>query len=314
MKTIQNFGNANAKVLSAGYQLFLFLLILFTSCQTDDDLLLKNNASDAAVNGNSDLTSQSGTTRVSPAGQVAYTLGTYTPEELYISKSNALWAADYNDGSRYALNPDQPDMSAITSRGGLLYATTDYLYQIDPNTGMYSVYASLGSGWATTDALAFFSTDLYAINGGYLYKINTSTGTATTLGSYAWPGTQGLTALGSYLYAIQDGYLWRINPSTGTYVSVGGQAWSNTEGLITIGSDLYAVQDGYFWRINPNTGTYVSLGGLAWTGTKAMTEYGGNAYIVQDGYLWRVNPANGAYTRIGSTSWTGTTCMTALVN
>lgn len=246
------------------------------------------------------------------------------PEELYIGKSNYLYAIDSTSGSGYLLNADQPYTIAMASTGGFIYLVLDNiyfpqnkrLYKVNPSTGAYTE-VSPGRSWANTEAMTALNGYVYVVEGGTLWRVNGSNGAVEPFSDYpdGWGGTEAMAAVAGAIFAIQGGTLWAVNVSNGDVApfSAYPDGWAGTEAMAAHGLDLYAVQGGTLWRVNLLYGfvTPFSAYPNGWEGTTAMTARDGHVFAVQAGVLWKVNTSNGGVSQVGSLSWTGTTAMAA---
>jgi hypothetical protein len=242
------------------------------------------------------------------------------PEELYIGKTNYLYAVDSTTGSGYKLNPDQPFTVAMASTGGFIYLILDSshsrLYKVTPSTGAYNE-VSPGASWPNTDAMTALGGYVYAVQGGTLWRVSGSNGLVEPFSDYpdGWSGTEAMAAVGGMIYAVQGGTLWRVNVSNGDVSPFSDypDGWAGTEAMGAYGSYVYAVQGGTLWRVNVANGSVAPFSNYpdGWAGTAAMTARDGYIFAVQAGTLWKVNTLGGGVSQVGSLSWAGTTAMAA---
>lgn len=247
-------------------------------------------------------------------GGIASIVSSFTPEELYISEDNALYAIDNSTGAGYVFNSDSPWTYAMASTNGYVYSVLNNVYfpanrwleKINPSTGVYSDLTP-GIYWPNTNILTAVGGYLYAVDGSTLWKINATTGSRATLGSRNWTGAEAMAALGSYVYIVDDGSLWRVNTSTGSASTFGTGSWSGIPAMAATGSYIYAVDDGQLWRVNVNTASIATFGNGTWNSTVAMTALSGYIYAVDAGQLWKVNTSSAVISLLTPPgySWTG---------
>jgi hypothetical protein len=122
---------------------------------------------------------------------------------------------------------------------------------VDVTTGAQTVIGSMGR---TMTDIAFDPTgNLYGITTSELYKINTSDGTSTLVGSLGTPGSGSFNSLvfddSGVLYAAAGGGLYRVNPTTGAITAtpgsscISGLCMNSSGDLAFVGGKLYLTSD-----------------------------------------------------------------------
>jgi hypothetical protein len=308
-----------SKMKKTLYYCLLLLSVIFVSCQ-DNEIVAPENEAQASLNleDRQGLTASSAKkVRVKPSNGVAYTTASFTPEELYIAKNNALYAVDATTGSSYALNPDMPYMPVMASIGGFIYGVlNDNLYKIDPSTG---VFTNIDNGWTGVEALTAgrigFVNYIFGVQGGQIWRFNLSTNTSASISDTGWGGTQGMTFGGGHLFIVHGDVLYKVNGSTGAYSVLEPSGWNGVKAMTFYNGYMYAVWGNQLWRTNPNGSGSVAVS-YTFSFTNEMTTYGGNLYLVE-GWggdfivsLHRVNPSTGNSTNLtGATDWDWTWSM-----
>jgi hypothetical protein len=239
-----------------------------------------------------------------------------TPEELYISSSNRLWAVDAGTGAGSTVNDDdQANPVAMAAASGDVFeifgSPSKRLYKIGLVTGGY-VDVTPGLTWDGTEAMTALGNYLYIVSASTMWRVDKRTGEAAPFGDYApyWAGTVAMAAVGDGVYAVQADTLYKLNVNNGS-VSLFGEdptTWAGTESMAATGDGVYAVTQGAFWKVNINNGR-VNWMGNDWAGTPAMTAKNGYVYAASVGWLWRVNTSNGDTIQLGSLPWDGTRAM-----
>lgn len=170
------------------------------------------------------------------------------------------------DGIRESANAHQG-----IPRAGVEYEVyvlaEDYLYAVDGRQMNPPSYQIIGSGWSGTEAATVWGNNLFAVQGGHLWKCDLVAETCIDLGPN-WEGTVALVSdYLQYLYAIQGGKLWKVNPNTGAWSQLGNGNWSGS--------------------------TEMSWGYSKFEGVKRL-------YIGKSGGRYRVNSSNGSSTQVGT--------------
>jgi hypothetical protein len=101
-----------------------------------------------------------------------------------------------------------------------------------------------------------FTSELYAIQGDILYRVDGKTGEYYAL-KKGWAGTEVMGQIDGELYMVQFGTLYNVNPSTGNYAPL-TDGWEGSQFIthITGTNKLYIMQTNEIWPVNPYTGDW----------------------------------------------------------
>lgn len=195
------------------------------------------------------------------------------------------------------------------------------LFLGDPVDSLHTVNTSTAGttlvGWGECEGLApgSDSSFLFCVNDdNTLYRISTSDGTRTTIGSMGSPaGDRGLAynVNTGILYGADDEDFGSINTSTGVFTPLASPPGSDPD-VECLAADpnqnvVYGVDnDGYLLRYNPVINTWATVGSTGiGEGNDCGLAFDPNAgilYFVDEyGILYRINPNTLALTEIGDT-------------
>jgi len=164
--------------------------------------------------------------------------------------------------------------------GNLWGITFGSLYQIDKATAATTL---VGSFAPSLNSLVFGADGTLYAAGSSLYTLNTSTGTATLVGSgggYSSSGDLAFVGGNLYLSSVGDN-LFRLNTTTGAGTNVGAIGYSAVYGLATDNNiDLYGLTGTSVLNINTTTGAGTFLVNYAGT---ALGAANGTAFVSEAG-------------------------------
>lgn len=247
------------------------------------------------------------------------------PNGLYIADGNRCWGVHTGTGVRQELISDNFNDIAMAHANGYLYSihpptanpTNNYLRKIDVHNTNTFTNGAPSATWVDTDAMTSYGNNLYVVDEGTLYQINTTNGAVDQFSDYptGWENTQGMAAIGGYIYAVQGGTLYRITISNGDVIAFSDYptGWTNTETMAAGGSYLYIIEAGILYRVTLSNGDVIQFSDYptGWENTKGMAYVAGYLFAVQGNALWRVNTSNGDVIQFGSDSWSSTTALSA---
>ena len=128
--------------------------------------------------------------------------------------------------------------SLVFSSDGTLYAANNLLYTVSTTTGAATALGNVASGYTSAGDLAFVDGELFLSSTGRsadsLFKLNTTTGIGTRVGSLGVSAVYGLASNdGASLYAVSGNTIYLVNPQTGATsapLNFAGQGLSQTFG------------------------------------------------------------------------------------
>lgn len=245
----------------------------------------------------------------------------YQPAALVVLQGERFIQASPIDGSHtQPWNYSWADTTSFVTNGVDAYAILGGdLVRFQPGIGAWWAVGSdtwsgpteLAFGWRQDITTPF----LWAVQDGYLYRIELEHGHATMLGGRAWVGSTSMTYLDyngtlADLFIVQANSLWRVNSNTGARFRLGtAGAWSGETSMTTTNRQLYIYQNNRLWQVNPSDGATTQLGGAYWAGTTSMTALNGSLYVIEGDHLHRVDPSNGVFETLGAAHWGGPTFM-----
>lgn len=111
---------------------------------------------------------------------------------------------------------------------GTLWAAGSNLYTVNKTTGAANSLGNAGTSYSSAGDLAFVGGLLYlSTNSNQLVRLNTTSGAATTVGSFGVTQVYGLaTPDNALLYGVRSNQVFSVNPATGVgsaFVSYSGQ-------------------------------------------------------------------------------------------
>ena len=193
----------------------------------------------------------------------------------------------------------------------LYLASRDFLYTVNPQTGVATLVGALGTGGTNTDGLASHSGVLYlseSTGTDSLYTVNPQTGVATLVGALGQVGPNGLASHSGVLYMADDGTdsLYTVNPQTGVATLVGpfGGGISSPNGLASHSGVLYLASRDSLYTVNPQTGvaTLVGAFGGGISSPNGLASHNSTLYMTDSttDSLYTVNPQTGAASLVGA--------------
>lgn len=198
-------------------------------------------------------------------------------ERFYAHSKDTLYLVDPNTFDlttigKFGGTQSMTDL-AVTANGEVFTISTDTLYQVDPATGKATKVTAASS--ATYTVGLTFQTDgtlLSADKDGTVRSVNTSTGAATTVGSYGG----GFNTAGD-LVVVADGTMFGI---------------SETGPGATLTSNVLI-------KVNPQTGVATGVGPIGYSGVFGIAFSQGNVIAFTDGgEIIKIDPATGVGTLV----------------
>ncbi len=120
---------------------------------------------------------------------------------------------------------------------GYLYAASDQVYRIDPDTGASNVLGPLPPGYTSSGDAVFFGAQLFVSTngpcGGALVQFDPTSGTSTVIGGDGLGCVYGLAASAGTMFLVNcDGTVGTFDPQTGVVVLL------STTGVQVYGADV----------------------------------------------------------------------------
>jgi streptogramin lyase len=107
-----------------------------------------------------------------------------------------------------------------TGPDGFLYAASDQVYRIDPDTGASTLLGQLPAGYTSSGDVAFLDGQMYVSTdgpcGGSLVRFDTQGGTSTVIGGDGLGCVYGLAVANGTMFVVNcDGTVGTFDPTTG---------------------------------------------------------------------------------------------------
>ncbi|NIJ52466.1 M12 family metallopeptidase [Dyadobacter arcticus] len=227
-------------------------------------------------------------------------MGSIMMLDSYAYSKNGLPVMTYLDGSTFSVQRNQfstNDIGCITAMYSNLYAANALdVFASDVISGNKSKYPS---HYTSVEAMYAIPGIIFIGRGPNIMKLNTDTGEGTAL-AYEFNGVKGMVYSKGYVYALQNGYLWKIEVNTGSKQKLGGQYWVPGTAISYAYGFLFIVNGDNLFRVSMDGLSFLSMG-TGYKGVTELAALKDQLYVVKNqGRLYKINPMTGVTTTHGS--------------
>lgn len=168
--------------------------------------------------------------------------------------------------------------------------TDGTFYRVSPADGSWAKVGQAGA-WSNTIAGTVWNGRIYTVEtNGALYETNPGTGVWKQIGKAEFAKTRYLFASGTSLYTIEDGGLYRVSTTNGSWSRVGtAEDWGANRAAAVIGDRLYNCSKGAIYETMLSNGQWKTIGKTGFADTTILFESGLRLYAIDaDGSLYSV--------------------------
>lgn len=227
---------------------------------------------------------------------------------LYVIQSGKLYGTDRNQPRNVLIADMVIKANAVTSDQNYVYVAKERtLMRYHKITG---ASRELGSNYELIDFLTMYDGSIYAVQWGYLFRINPGNGMATQVGPRKWFGASAMTEINGNLIIVNGNSIYRVSPQSGISTVLNAYEFSGCGHLIACNGKLWVLYGPKIYSIDPATGVSSVLPAYKmWEADSRLAAISNQLYVLHRGVLSRISQSSGELTTI-STGWADGANMT----